>query len=77
VPTMSAQVVSVEVEQVEGYDHDPGRLARQFVLQHRESVVPSAAGTTISPSRIAEEAWIRKALSATFFKRSSGRDHCA
>jgi hypothetical protein len=34
-----------------------------------KSVVPSAAGTTTSPSMIAEEALIRNASFATFLKR--------
>jgi len=38
-----------------------------------KSVVPSAAGTTISPSMIADPALMCQALSATFLKRWSSR----
>jgi hypothetical protein len=44
------------------------------VCGSEKSVVPSAAGTTISPSMIAELTLTSQASWATFSKRGSGRD---
>jgi hypothetical protein len=63
-----AQVVAVEIEQVEGHHHDVVGLVFSWFCNTEKSVVPSAAGTTISPSMMAEEAGIRKASPATFLK---------
>lgn len=58
------EVAAVQVQQVEGDQYDAGRPAFQFV-----PVVPSAAGTTTSPSTIADPALMCQAASATFLKR--------
>jgi hypothetical protein len=69
-----SKILTVEVEQVEGDHHYFGRLTLQLILQHREIGSPVAAGTTTSPSMIADPA-----LSAKRRPRSSGSDwsnHC-
>jgi hypothetical protein len=50
------KIVAVEVQEIEGDENDLGRLALQLVLQQEKSVVPSSAGTTTSPSMMAEPA---------------------
>jgi hypothetical protein len=55
-----SQIVYVEIEQIESDHCDLGRFPLEFVLQHTEiSVLPLAAGTTTSPSIIADPALIR------------------
>ena len=49
-------IPAVQIEQVEGDQDDLGRLPLSSFCSTEKSVVPSAAGTTISPSMTAEAA---------------------
>jgi hypothetical protein len=56
-----SQVVAIEGQQVERDYDDLVGLARSSFCRTEKSVLPSAAGTTTSPSMMAEAALIRKA----------------
>ena len=63
------QIVAVKVEQIEGDQHDLVDLPLSSFCSTEKSVVPSAAGTTTSPSMIAEPALMCQASAAIFLKR--------
>jgi len=64
-----SKIIAIEIEKIEGHQDDLCRLSLQLVLKDEKSVVPSAVGTTISPSMMAEPAAMCQASSATFLNR--------
>jgi hypothetical protein len=61
-----SQVIANEVEKIERHHHDLVGFFPKLILQDGKSVVPSAAGTTTSPSMMADRAFIRSASLAIF-----------
>jgi hypothetical protein len=58
-----APIEAVEIEQIEGDEHDLARRPRGSFCNTEKSVMPSATGTTTSPSMIAVTAGIGNASS--------------
>jgi hypothetical protein len=64
------QIIAIEIKQIESDQDDLGGATLQLILQDTEkSVVPFAAGTTTSPSMIADPAFRCQASAAIFRKR--------